>query len=424
MSNKVLLIAPYFPPRRRVGSIRPFRFVTYLKELGWSPAVICIKEEKRSLTEKEIKVLEGVPLLQVGIPFSKKNDLQKRDSTKKFSLSEFIDNRFPLDTWLPLFIKEKKNILDFSRNFNPDLVWSTSDPWSANYLAAKVSKVLNTPWVADMRDPWTLCNIRYKSRKWPATIVDKKFERKIMQEAGYITFTAKATEKKYTQDYPVIKNKTKTIYNSFDRSFYESDVTSHTLELPKEKLNILFLGKFRELSTATDILRVLETLQENDPEKLKSVYIYSFGDLVGEDLEYVNKLDLEDHFKTISMVPNEKVINLANQFDLLLLSTHPERNDIVPAKLIDYLICKPPVFSLAPNNEVGEIVEKTKIGVHFIGNERNEAADFLAECVSLKQSNKELPYQGISNQVEINNFNAKQTTLQLVDIFKKLIENE
>ena len=106
MHKKVLLFAPYFPPRRRVGSIRPFRFATHLKMFGWEVVVICIKDSKNKLTKKEETMLEGIKVYEIETPID--NTARKTESaerTQKKVISNFIDNRFPIDTWLPLFWK-------------------------------------------------------------------------------------------------------------------------------------------------------------------------------------------------------------------------------------------------------------------------------------------------------------------------------
>ena len=37
---KVLMISPYFVPRKRVGALRSFKFAKHLKELDWQVCVV------------------------------------------------------------------------------------------------------------------------------------------------------------------------------------------------------------------------------------------------------------------------------------------------------------------------------------------------------------------------------------------------
>lgn len=425
MNKKVLLFAPYFPPRRRVGSTRPFRFATHLERLGWKPAIISIRDNRSSLTEREQKVLEGIDMLNIGSPIdnTSPSNTEKGKAKKQSSLATFIDNRFPIDTWLPLFIQKRKEIDDFVSFHKPDLIWSTGDPWSGNHVARQIARKFQVPWVADFRDPWTLCSVRYGKRGWPATSFDKKAELAIMKEADHVTFTAKSTEQKYCEHYPVLENKTSTIYNSFDKQFYSQEGDNPGLD--NGYLNVLFLGKFRELSTATSIINVLVEIEKHSPELLKRLRIYSFDTLIDNDLRRVEEYGFKDIFNTLQRVPNEQVITLCNYFDLLLLSTHPGRDDIVPAKLHEYLITDRPVFSLAPNPEVGEIIAKTGKGVHFEQVQLSKAASMLETCISAKISSSELPVstRGI-NEKEIDAFEVSRNTEKLANIFNTLVADE
>lgn len=426
MNKTVIIFAAYFPPRRRVGSIRPFRFATKLKELGWKPHVITIKDEKNTLTESEKEALKDIPVFEIQSPIDntqpKKGNKTANSNSK--GITSFIDNIFPIDTWLPLYWKKWNEIESYIKSVNPDLIWSTSDPWSTNYVAGKMAKKLHIPWVADFRDPWTLCAVRYDKRRWPATHIDRKIENFVLKNADHVTFTAESTLKNYESEYPHIKGKTSVVTNSFIEVGSNEEV-SLDISLDEEDLNILFLGKFRELSNADLILQVLRHLKDLNSELLEKIRIYSLAELQGKDSDFARELDLIDTFKTVEPVPFEKVQQLISYFDLMLLSTHSERDDIIPAKLFDYLNSGKPVFSLAPNPEVGFIIEKTGIGTHFLPNEHKQAAEFLSTLVLTKISDGNLvnPGEKQLDRAEVNKFEISSTTAALVQIFNSILDN-
>lgn len=45
-SPKVLMISPYFVPRKRVGALRSFKFAKHLKELDWQVCFIHLGERQ------------------------------------------------------------------------------------------------------------------------------------------------------------------------------------------------------------------------------------------------------------------------------------------------------------------------------------------------------------------------------------------
>jgi glycosyltransferase involved in cell wall biosynthesis len=424
MNKKVLLFAAYFPPRRRVGSLRPFRFATQLKKNGWEVHVISIKDSGAELTKEETKALEGINQFEILPPFDHTASGKKgsKKSSKKKPLADFIDRNFPIDTWWPLFWKHRKEIEAYVTSVKPDIMWSTSDPWSVNHTAGKIAKQFGIPWVADFRDPWTLCSVRYGKRGWPLSAIDKKVEQNILRRADYVTFTAESTRTKYQSHFPFIQHKSSVLYNAFEVK--EKTVRpDHLPDLSDDSLNILFLGAFRDLSKAESMLEVLIRFKQKYPEESDQIRVFSMGELTGSDLDKSRLHKLEHVFRRLDRVPHTQVPALVDYFDLNLLSTHPDRDDIIPAKLYDYLASENPIFSLAPNPEVGEIVRQTGSGLHFGPDETDAAADHLFHLVKLKKQGNLRAERGKVNTEALKPYTAEETTAQLELIFNQLLKD-
>ena len=381
--KKVLMFAPYFVPRPRVGALRPFRFAKYLSGMGWEVVVVCIKDSSHSMNEEYREALKQVKLIELNPPFDRTQhagEIPKKPASGKSKsgpgLADWIDTQFPLDTWLPFFLLKKGAIRKIIEAEQPDVLWSTSDPWSGGYIAGKAATKTGIPWVADFRDPWTLCSVRFPKKGSVASVIDRKSERWMMKHADFAVFTARATERKYLAHYPSLEGKTGTIYNSFDLDLHN---LMQSGKPAGKEINILFLGTFRELSTAELIIKVLAKLKEKNPEVCQKVFIHSYGTLKGKDAALAEQTGVSDRFKTRERVANTEIQSEYGQTDLLLLSTQPERDDIVPAKLFDYLISGKPVLSLVQNEEVGEILERTGTGVQFALSELEVAADHIID---------------------------------------------
>ncbi|GAB5408700.1 MAG: glycosyltransferase family 4 protein [Balneolaceae bacterium] len=424
--KKVLIIAPYFIPRRRVGALRPFKFVKYLEKFGWKPSVLSIDEGNSKITDLELKSLEGIntfklkpPIDRTSTPQKKKRTFSKKKKENKFA--KIVDDNFPIDTWLPFFWLKKKEINQIIKKVDPDIIWSTSDPWSGGYIAGKIAKKLNKKWVADFRDPWTLCNVRFLKKNKLAQLFEKRAERWVIENADYMTFTSKATERKYNNHYPSLSNKTETIYNSFDFDF---ETSSNLLPNNSNKLNILFLGTFRWLSDAKLIIDILERVKIRAPELFPNIELSSYGTLEGDDYLLAKEKRVLDVFKVRSKVPNEEVQNEISKSDILLLSTHSKRDDIVPAKLLDYLPSTKPIISIAQNKEVEKILTKTGRGVQFQEGEIQEASELIINCIQAKRDKKELILKLNPRSDEIQKFHAKYTTQQLAKILTNISESE
>ncbi|MEX2574612.1 MAG: glycosyltransferase [Balneolaceae bacterium] len=433
--KKVLMVAPYFLPRRRVGALRPFKFAAHLKEYGWEPHVLTIKSDG-TFTDLEREMARGINIEEMDPKMDltvnsgsqlKMKDLkpaQKRPAGEFLSrlgkrLADAIDRRFPLDTWLLLFFKEFLNIRKYALQLDADVIWSTGDPWSGHWMANRIAKQLDLPWIADFRDPWTLGGVQLRSRSAFSEAMDRRFEKTVMNRADFLTFTSERTEELYVSHYPEIKGRTATITNSFDRALSGAPDASGRFAFDMHYLNLVFFGKFRGLSPAAPVAELLGFIEMEEPDVRKRIRVYSFGDLEKSDAELAGKLGVLDSFIIEDPVPPEEGPNLLAAADILLLSTDPRRLNIIPAKLWDYIAVGGPVLSIAPNAEIGRILKKTGTGVHMPLSEKQKIADLLADCVRAKRNGDDLPLAFAVNQEEVDRYDARQTTRHLADILNQ-----
>lgn len=445
-SNKVLMVAPYFLPRRRVGAYRPFKFAIHLREFGWEPVIMSIEDSRGKLTARERSLLKEIEVYELSPPLdltyrsgsqigesSDKNKEKLRSDNAAVSKNgggslmqsviDLVDSIFPVDTWLPFFYLKKNEMFTLCRQEQPDIIWATGDPWSGLWIGKKVADKFDLPFVADFRDPWTLCSMRKRKRSKAVQKLDRRVEKKILRKAAAVIFTAETTTSIYENTYPYLKGKTHTIYNSFDPVLYRGEVDGKTSSRHKndDSLRVTFFGKFRKLSPAKPVIEILKTLEDREPGLARAVKIHCFGPLSGEDARLAQKHGLKDQFVIEEPVPPEKSLSKLREADLLLLSTDVRRKEIIPAKLWDYLAAKRPILSIAPNNEIGEILNKTGAGVQFSQDDAAGVAALLAECVRAKRVGERIPISIDFNTDRINQYESRHATRRLADIFNKLV---
>lgn len=428
----VLMIAPYFVPRRRVGSLRPYKFAKHLTSFGWKPVVFTIGSPDAKLTYKETEALRGVPVMNISPPFDRTTGPPAGRKTEprlrmwaEWSdwVAEWFDRQTPMDTWVFLFWSSYSKILKEAKNSNPDVIWSTGDPWSGHWLGRKLAKDLEIPWIADFRDPWTLSGLSLRERSYLSNLADKRFEKKIILAADKIIFTAQSTEELYSNYYSLAPEKTATIYNSFELPD-QKEPTDKThawhADIDESKLNLIFFGSFRRLSPINPIAKAVAELPK---DIRKHIRVHSFGTLERNDKETLKRLDISSLFKTHDKVVPEKAPAVFERADILLVSTSGERESIIPAKLWEYMISDKPILSITPNPEIGEILSKTGAGRHFHNSNTEEIADVLKQAVERKLKGE--PLLDIDREPDqIKEYSAKNNTRKLAQIMDTLAGDE
>lgn len=424
----VFMIAPYFVPRRRVGALRPYRFVSHLREFGWNPVVCTIGDKNETLTATENEVLHDIQIINISPPFDRTSQpagqkdaesSRKSGNTITDYIADWLDRQVPMDAWYFLFRSSYGKILDSAKKSNPDVIWSTGDPWSGHWLGRKLASDLSKPWIADFRDPWTLSGLNLRKRSWFSSRADRLMEKKIITSADKLIFTSRATEKLYNDHYNLITAKTYTIYNSYQPG--QADNTKDwDAELSDEYLNIVFFGSFRWLSPVLPIARALSKMESDTRDKIR---VHSFGSLGQHDINLLEGLGIRSLFASHQKVKPEQAQAVFKKAGLLLVSTSSERKTIIPAKLWEYLASGKPILSITPNPEIGEILKETSAGVHFSNDQEREIAEWLTQfssqprtAVSERESN--------TKSSAIEKFSSRSATEKLAQIMNKLVSNE
>ena len=430
-SKSVLMIAPYFVPRRRVGAVRPFRFAVNLPKYGYRPVVMTIGHKPAQLTSAECELLSDIPVISIetGIDrtetVKRSDDVNQRDRGLSITdrVTQFIDRQTPIDTWTYLFLSRWRWIRSEALRVNPDLVWATGDPWSGLWLGKKLSKVLKKPFVADFRDPWTLANVGLRKRSQLSGWVDRKAEKSVIQSSDFLVFTSEATRSLYSDQYHLSSDHSSTIYNTFDPIHRVEE--AYLNETPSKKnsdvIQIHFFGRFRRLSPVQPIVEILNRLKEQKPELAAKICIHSYGVPEAEQLQLIDRAELSSQFIFEDVVTPEEAQIALRPADLLLLSTNPSRDSIIPAKLWDYMVTGKPILSIVPNPEVEKILGSIESGIHFTPVNGLSPEEYLSNFVisESKGENSSLP-DSLVKKLE-SQHSAESRTKSLAGILDRLI---
>lgn len=341
MAEPILIISPYFAPRPRIGAQRATKFARHLPDFGYVPHIV-------SLDPGEA----GQSVIQLTTPVDRthRRSGSALGATGNPQGLDALDRWIPIDSWVPVMWWNRARVVEHAREKGIRLVWSTGDPWSGHLLAETVADALGVPWIADWRDPWTLCPVRNQDRPAWVRALDRRVERHWMLRATLNTFTAQETERRYRSAYGIA---TTTIHNAFDHD----DISSGEPAPGNEFVELLFFGRFRDLSPAEPVIRLVASCDH--PSRVRVV---SFGPLGEADLQLASRLGVAECFVSEPPIPLATSMDRLRKADFLLLSTDPRRDEIIPAKLWDYLPAGRPILSLVPNRDVDQVVRHTGTG--------------------------------------------------------------
>jgi glycosyltransferase involved in cell wall biosynthesis len=414
---KILIISYFFPPYNIVGSIRIGKFSKYLTKLGNEVKVITVKSPNTwggkipdSLPlEIEPSNIIYVNLYDRLIP----KLLNKTKSIFKKLNTERIIN------WLWYFYAfphASKIIYDWK----PDIIFATTPPPVALFLASSISKKYCIPWVADFRDLWSEGHLFNKSNKFP-NFIKKFLEMSILKNcSGIITVTEK--------DYYLMKKKygnfgipIELIHNGFDLEDYTKNASPCELitkNLSDSDFLIVYTGSIHKIGNQSPE-KLFKAINLLDNETRSKIKVWFFGTDKNLIINEVKKHKMESHVTFFDRIAYNEVINVQKNADLLLLLLWSVENEntIYTTKLFEYMATGKPILAIGGDTVIGNFIESDGLGL--FSNDPLEISNFIKNLIQRK--NKKSKNEYFYDPRKFSNFSREEQTMKLFDFLKKII---
>lgn len=345
--KRVLLIAFYFPPRNHVASYRTGCFAKYLPENGWLPTVIC-QDWPADGRDSDPNFVGKIPdeVKIVRVPQPPYRTFYERMVVRK--LLPYVSPHFAPHLWSQ---KATEAITQLCRETQFDAIWATSDPIVTMGLASQAAKRINKPWIADLRDTYSLVPFGswYKRPIWAY------HERRLCRDANAVAIVSPTWAREIS---PKIGKQVHVIENGYDPALFPTGV-----QPDKSIFTISYTGSIVRLENPNlfmDGLRVALSSGTIPRDKIE-VRFY------GPSVEQINETcpgALETlPVKSYPKVPHKQVIEIQQKSAALLLLTCTDHPGVLPAKIFDYLGAKRPIL-LAPDDggDACDIVRRTGAG--------------------------------------------------------------
>lgn len=404
------MVVYYYPPIGGIGNLRTLKIAKYLPSFGWEPIVLTVSENTLAVISCDASegVLPGVTVFR-----SRNPDLAFRlkrlmrmpleqhssqlahgsNSTDGLKIKAWAADR--MTEWLGIpdrmvdwFPSGRRQAFKLCELLKPAAVYSSSPPETTHLIASAVRKRFGTPWLADMRDPWT--NKVHASRGHVPAALDERLERLTLGHADRIVGVSEGIIERLGVTVPgactVLQR------NGFDEEDFDR-VTA--IEDDSSKLNILFAGKFYyPRRDPRPLLEAMRRLMDagRDISMIRFDYAGTDGNLL---LDLAREQGVDDYVNVLGLVPHsESIARQKGARALLYIQWEPGGDRQPSGKLLEYMGAQRPVLALmpTPGGESDQLVNNTGIGV--IARDTNDVTAVLANWLDEFERNGTLAFHG------------------------------
>ena len=406
----MLVVAYAFPPVSAVGVFRPLKFVRYLRDSGWEPVVLTVRDGLSYA--KDDALLRQVPdgcVVHRTPPASLFGWWDQRtgayDSDKPVAGSGGgggsagpKDEAAPrglrpllgrvlrqirrwttcpdaMNTWVPVGVWAG---LELRRRADFDVVYATGPPHSTLLAGALISLLTRRPLVADFRDLWTR-NESYDQRNIPEPVRawDRLLERFVMNRAARVLTVTDAFRESLRELAPGLPaHRFATITNGVDPADF-ADLDLPTARNPR--FTLAHVGSLYGARNPAPLYRVLARWLQRRPEVRDSVVCRFYGNTPGQAMPAPEVAPMVEF---VGHVPHAEVLPQLWGADvlLILLGSADNTRGVLPAKIFEYVCTGRPVLMFAPEGEASAFLERHGAGLTVSGDDVEAAVDFLDQA--------------------------------------------
>jgi len=402
MSRRVLIITYYWPPSGGAGVQRWLKFVKYLPAFGWTPVVYTVKNGEYPVLDPSLEkdVPPGTEVIRRKIfePYSwyKKfigQNPEERINAGFLSESEKPSRKERMARWIRgnLFIPDARKfwirpsirfLTRYLKEHPVDVLVTTGPPHSMHLIGLGLKKRLNTPWIADFRDPWT--NIDFYEELRLTRWADRKhhrLEETVIKRADAIVSISRTMQKEFES-----KGARASYYipNGYDHEDFPQTPLPHP-----EKFTLLHAGTLGPARNPENLWKVLRDLVR-DPEFEKALEIQLIGKIDISVKSSIERYGLKKFTSFIPYLSHRELIVAERRAAVLLLLVNrsPNAKGILTGKLFEYLAIGRPILSIGPpDGEAAQILEETKRGKTSFYDDQDDIRKNLWEYYRLWKEN-------------------------------------
>ncbi len=380
--KRVLIITYYWVPSGGSGVQRFLKFTKYLREFGWEPVIYTVENGEYPVIDHSLEkdVPENLTVIRQPIwePYSFYKRFVGQKQSERMNPAFFTEKKKPKFTekfsiWLRgnFFIPDArmfwikpsvKYLKKYLKENKTDAIISTGPPHSAHRIAYHLHRELQTPWLADFRDPWTQIDFYHELMltQW----ADKKHhrqEKEVLQQADAVTVIGETMKDEFKK---TVDRQIEVIMNGYDEDDLQvQDTGSKTMD---KKFSIVHIGTMVKARNPVVLWKALSELVKENKEFAGDLEIKLIGKVDVNARENIAAEGLNPFLTIIDYLPHDEVIRKQQEAQLLLLMVNntPTSKGIVTGKMFEYLASQRPILCIGPyNGDAAKILLECKAGV-------------------------------------------------------------
>ncbi len=413
--KKVLMIAYQFPPMGGSGVQRSAKFAKYLGGFGWTPTVFTVKASEGLLDATMLEELAGIEVIR-------STDYNLEALKKPFRLIGKVISRkllIPDGQWLWHFMNRKK-VVRYIRENQPDVLYTTSYPYSDHLIGAYVKKKFpNLPWVVDFRDEWTqnLYIVDMNFSKFRMHL-EKKMEQQVIGLCDYFITNSPQMLENFKRAHD-LENRSYVIPNGFDQSDFEGltiDDTTH------EKMVITYAGAMYGRRKADPFLQALKNVIADGKVAADMLKVNFIGNFTQDNINKLKGYLGNDELITfVPYLPHKKSIEFLMNSDALLLivGSGVGARNFYTGKIFEYINTHKTILALVPEDgAAADVIRETKTGYVVESEDVEKIEKALIDIYTRWQAGT-LDVQ--TNWDAVNQYDRINLTKQLSEIFNRCL---
>lgn len=379
--KKVLLITHHFPPDAAMGAVRPAKFAKYLPQFGWEPIILTVKENYHQVLDEPAsgqshlspKVIRTRMFRSPSYYYRKLKRVFQRDHVGS-DINRSVNHRrgenprvnfrqviklgmsYPDEQagWLPFALLSGLKII---RQEGINVLITTGPPHSVHLIGSCLSKVTQTPWIGDYRDPYFVPELDNPLERK----LDRKLEAHFLSHSAFTLATTQRFTERLVSRYPECKQKILTLLNGYDPDDFSG--------IPKKKekrFTISYLGTFYFNRDPEPVLHAVSDLIREgqiDPRRLMLRFIGDCSSVAGKPTDsLIAKYHLTDNVEVSAWLPRWHALQTMVRSHVLLLLAE-QQPLMIPGKLYEYFGAGSDILALTGDGATADLLRQTRRGV-------------------------------------------------------------